>query len=219
MSESESFIEEVSEEVRRDKLFKLFRKYGWVLALLVLAIVGGTAYNEWSKARREAAARQNGDAMQAALDTGDAKALAPLSESGAPVAAVALLAQASLLQADGDTPGALAALRRVTVAADVPAAYTDLAWLKIIMLDGANMAENERNSAFERLTAAGAPYRLLALEQQAMQFVRDGDTAAATATLSAILGESALTPDLRNRAQQLLQALGGDAGALATANG
>ena len=46
LSESESFIEEVSDEVRRDKLFKLFKKYGWVLALVVIAIVGGTAYNE-----------------------------------------------------------------------------------------------------------------------------------------------------------------------------
>ena len=37
MSGTDSFIEEVSEEVRRDKLFAKMRKYGWIAVLLVLA--------------------------------------------------------------------------------------------------------------------------------------------------------------------------------------
>jgi hypothetical protein len=96
--------------------------------------------------------------------------------------------------------------------------YADLAWLKIVMLDGDNMAENERNSAYDRLTAPTAPYRLLAQEQLAMQYVRDGDIEAATKELAAILIDPSLTPGLRSRAQQLMVALGGDIGAN-TANG
>ena len=43
MSNPDSFIEEVTEEVRRDRLFALFRKYGWIGVVLVLAIVGGAS--------------------------------------------------------------------------------------------------------------------------------------------------------------------------------
>ena len=44
MSETDSFIDEVTEEVRRDKLFALFRKYGWIGIAAVLLIVGGAAW-------------------------------------------------------------------------------------------------------------------------------------------------------------------------------
>ncbi|NOR63504.1 MAG: hypothetical protein GQ535_13545 [Rhodobacteraceae bacterium] len=218
MSESESFIDEVSDEVRRDKLFKQFKKYGWVLGLVVLGIVGGTAYNEWNKAKQETAAQLSGDLMMAAQAAGDAEALNTLTTNGAPLSVLALLEQANLLLAAGDPNGALEALRAITADLAAPVIYTDLAWLKIVMLDGANMPENERNNAYDRLTADGAPYRLLALEQRAMQYVRDGDIEAATAELAAILVDPGITPGLRSRAQQLMVALGGDTGA-DTANG
>ena len=218
MSESESFIEEVSDEVRRDKLFKLFKKYGWVLALLVLAIVGGTAYNEWSKSRQETAARLSGDIMQAAVKSGNADALAALTGENTPLKVLALFEQARLQLDGGDTAAALLSLRAITTDLAAPAVYTDLAWLKIVILDGANMPERERNGAYERLTAPGAPFGLLAQEQRAMQYVRDGDVEAAKAELASILIDPGVPPNLRNRAQQLMVALGGDIGA-ATANG
>ena len=213
MSESESFIDEVSDEVRKDRLYKVFKKYGWVLALVVLAIVGGTAYSEWNKSKQETAARLSGDLMQAAVAAGNADALNELTNSGAPVAVVALFERANLLVNAGDTAGALAALRAVTTNLEVPVFYADLAWLKIVMLDGANMAEDERNGAYDRLTAPSAPFRLLALEQRAMQYVRDGDINAAKSELAAILVDPNITPGLRSRAQQLMVALGGDLGA------
>ena len=218
MSESESFIGEVSDEVRKDKLYKLFKKYGWILGLVVLAIVGGTAYNEWSKSKESTAAQLSGDLMLAAVAAGNADALTELTSSGRPVAVVALFEQANLLADAGDIAGALVALRAVTTDLATPVFYADLAWLKIVMLDGANMAEDERNGAYDRLTAPGAPFRLLALEQRAMQYVRDGDREAAKGDLAAILVDSNITPGLRSRAQQLMVALGGNLGA-DTANG
>jgi len=213
VSETDSFIEEVSEEVRRDKLFKLFRKYGWILALVVVAIVGGTAYNEWNKAQNQAEARLTGDLMRAALAAKDPAALAPLAENGSNSAVLARLARASLLLEARDTTGALAALQAVANDNTAPAVYTDLAWLKIVMLDGDNMSENERNGAYDRLTAPDAPYRPLALEQRAMQYVRDGNQAAAKTDLALILTGQSASPALRNRAQQLIVALGGDTSA------
>ena len=36
VSNPESFIQEVTEEVRRDRLYSYFRKYGWIPALIVV---------------------------------------------------------------------------------------------------------------------------------------------------------------------------------------
>ena len=47
VSNPDSFIDEVTEEVRRDKLFAFFRRYGWIGVVLALLIVGGAAYSEW----------------------------------------------------------------------------------------------------------------------------------------------------------------------------
>ena len=67
MSDADSFIEEVTEEVRRDKLFAIFRKYGWLAGLLIVLIVGGAAYNEWRKASERAASEALGDSVMSAL--------------------------------------------------------------------------------------------------------------------------------------------------------
>ena len=75
MSESDSFIDEVTDEVRRDRLFKLFKKYAWILVLAVVAIVGGTAYVEWDKSNTRAEARLTGDVMLAAIAANDSAAL------------------------------------------------------------------------------------------------------------------------------------------------
>jgi hypothetical protein len=213
LSETDSFIEEVSEEVRRDKLFKLFKKYGWILALAVIVIVGGTAYNEWNKAQKQAEARLAGDLMRAALAAKDPAALAPLVETGSDSAVLAQLLQANLLLEAQDTAGALAALQAVANNSTAPVVYTDLAWLKIVMIDGEHMPENERNGAYDRLTQPDAPYRPLALEQRAMQYVREGNGEAAKTDLALILAGQSASPAMRNRAQQLIVALGGDASA------
>ena len=40
MSNPDSFIDEVTEEVRRDRLFAVFRKYGWI-GVLAGGVRGG----------------------------------------------------------------------------------------------------------------------------------------------------------------------------------
>ena len=51
MSETDSFLQEVSEELRRDKLYRNIRKYGWIGVLLVVIIVGGAAFREYQKSQ------------------------------------------------------------------------------------------------------------------------------------------------------------------------
>lgn len=209
MSESDSFISEVTEEVRRDRLFKTFKKYIWVLVLIVIGIVGGTVYNEVSKSNKAKQARAIGDQMQAAIATSDTDALAAIANEDTPAAVLAQFQLSSVLAEAGDIDGAVAALTVITDSSSLSDVYTDLAWLKIIMLNGANMPLDERDNIFAGLVQETDPYRLLAIEQRVLQHIRDGNTDAALDDLARILADETLSQGLRIRAQQLTISLGG----------
>ena len=215
MHDSDSFISEVSEEVRRDRLFGALRRYRWVLAGAVLLIVGGAAGNEWWKARTEAAAEKTGDALRAAYAETDAKtragALADFAAASPNGAVVARLAQAGSLADAGDTDGAAAVLEAVAGDGSIGPLYRSLASLQRVMLLGSAMDASERQATLELLAAPGAPFRPLALEQRALMHLDAGNAEAAIADLETVMSEPGATAALRARAQQLLIAAGGSA--------
>lgn len=214
MSQTDSFIDEVTEEVRRDRLFRLFRRWGWVGIVLIVLIVGGAAYTEWRSARDEAAARAFGDSLSAALQVEGAGARAAALASTPPgrgaAEAMRQMLIAAAAQESGDKATALTAYDRVAAMAGLPVEMTQLALLKKVMLAGGDMPAADRGRALELLSAPGAPFRLLAQEQQALDLVAAGDHDAAVAKLRALLAEDGVSAGLRRRATQLMVALGAD---------
>jgi len=212
MSNSDSFIDEVTEEVRRDRLFGLMRRYGWIAVTLIVVLVGGAAYLEWQKARETARAQAFGDAVMAALREPDAtarrEALDSLGSDSAQRAVAALLAAGEVADA-AERTSAAAALDAVAADDSLPQVYRDLAVLKSVMVQGEAIAPADRIARLEPLTIPGAPFRLLALEQTALARVAAGETGQAIAQAQDILGQDGVTPDLRSRLQQLIVALGG----------
>jgi len=210
VSNPETFIEEVTEEVRRDRLFALFRKYGWIGVLLVVLIVGGAAVTEWRKASNRAAAQAFGDAVMAALEQGTAPerraALAAVPADGDRAAILNLMLASDPTD---DRAGTLAALDRVAADATLPASYRDLAVLRRVVLSGSEMALAERRAALDPIAAPGRPFRPLALEQLAYLLVEQGDTAGAIAALQALSQDQEAPSGLRQRATQMIVALGG----------
>ncbi len=211
MSESDSFISEVSEEVRRERLYRTLSRYGWLIAAVVLVLIGGAVWHEWSKARDRAAAEATGDALRTALETSDPTArAAALDTLGAgPAASVARFAEAGALLEAGDRPGAAAILAAVAADGAAPELHRALAALQRVMVLGPDLAASERLGALDALAADGAPYRLLALEQRALLRLETGDAAAALADLEAIVAAPEAPEGLRGRAGQLIVAAGG----------
>lgn len=213
MSDTDSFINEVTEEVRRDKLYATFRKYGWIAVVVVLAIVGGAAWNEYSKSKAEKSARAAGDALTAALSQdapqARADALAAADLEGAPRLLAEMLRAGELYDA-GDAAGAIAALAPFVGDATLDAGYRDLAVLKTAMMGAGEIAPDERISMLAGIAAPGAPYRLLAEEQIAVAQIEAGDVDAAIEGLRAIAEDGGASQGLRTRARQLIVALGGD---------
>lgn len=213
MSNTDSFIDEVTEEVRRDRVFRLLRKWGWVGAVVVVAIVGGAGWNEWRKAQAEAEAQALGDALYAALDENEAEArAAALSaiETDGSAAAVTAFLLAAEQETAGDVAGAVATLEAVVTNGEVPQDYRDLAALKSLMLSAGTMSEADRRTALATLARPGQTYRLVAMEQIALSHVRSGETQAALDQLAAILEDAETGDALRDRAQSLTIALGGE---------
>lgn len=210
MSNPDSFIDEVTEEVRRDRLFAAFRKYGWIGGLLVALVVGGAAWNEWQKAQETARAEAFGDAMLDAMDLGAPEDRAA-AVAAVPVDGSQASLQALMLASDPtyDKAGALAALDKLIADATQPQLYRDLAVLRRVAIAGADTALADRRAALEGIAAPGRAFRTLAAEQLAYLLIEDGKTDEAISALSALVQDQEAPAGLKRRAVQMITALGG----------
>ncbi len=211
MTSQDSFINEVTEEVRRDRLFRLTRRYGWIAVALVVLVVGGAGAFEWQRAQARAEAEAAGDALLNALSE-DApevrvEVLAALESGSAGRNAIVRLFRAAAEVEAGDVGRALATLEAIAADAEAPSVYRDLAALKSVMISDA--APEERMARLEPLTKPGNLFRLLAIEQRALAEAELGQTETAIGTLHGILADAERTDGLGRRASWLIVALGG----------
>ena len=211
MSETDSFIDEVTEEVRRDRLFSLMRRYGWIVVVAILLIVGGAAFNEWRKAQDRAAAQAFGDAILSALSAdGRAARAGALDTVAAPgpdaAAVVDLLASAE--RSAEDTGAAATRLLELADNPDTARIYRRLATLKAVALPGSGLSIEDRRARLDPLASQPGLVRLLAEEQLAMIDLETGARAAALDRLSALATDAEATSPLRRRVAQMIVALG-----------
>jgi hypothetical protein len=205
LSNNDSFIDEVTEEVRRDRLFAFFRRYGWIGVVVIVGIVGFSAWTEWSRARDAARAQAFGDAVLAALSAETPEARTAALDA---VATDNDEQRAMLMMLKASEPGAVAALDGLATDTGLSPVWRDLAEFKRLAA-GTDLPEADRRARFEALSAPGAPLRLLALEQLALIDAAAGNADEAIARLQEISADTAASPALRRRAGQLIVALGG----------
>lgn len=210
MSNPDSFIEEVTEEVRRDKLFAIFRKYGWIAGLVVVGLVGGTIWTEWSKSRADARAEAFGDALIDALDQGTPderrEALSAIPTDGAQTALLQLIMASD---PDEDPVATLASLEKVASDATLPAVYRDLAVLRRVLVGGTDLPLADRRSALQAIAQPGKPFRTLAEELLAYLLVEEGKTDEAITAMTTLMQDQEASTALRARLGQMVTALGG----------
>jgi len=171
MVEDDNFIREVNEEIRQEKLQKLWRSYGGLIigaaVLLVFAAGGWAWYNKHIENRDNAA----GDVMLAALqlaDKGDEAAFARLGEleksgiGGYP--ALAKMRAAALLTAKDNKAGALAAYDAIAGDQTAPQGIRDIAAIRAayLLIDSGTLADIRKR--VEYLATDVNPMRNLARE-------------------------------------------------------
>lgn len=211
MSNTDGFIDEVNDELRRDRMMNALRRYGWVAVLIVVLIVGGAALSEYRKASARAEAEALGNGITAALASENAAAELSMIEGQTPTARAVLdLLIASRQIAAEDRMAAIESLNAVALNGDAPQVYRQIAQFKALTLQADSMPAVERAQGFEALASAGGTLRLLAEEQMALIAIEEGEIQTAINRYQELLTDAQVTPDLQQRALQVIVALGGE---------
>ena len=214
MSDTDSFIDEVNEEVRRDRIFNLFRRYGWIAVAVVLLLVGGAAWNEWRASQEQAQAEAMGDAIVAALnlETASARAAALQEIEVTQASAIVQLLSAAQLASDDRGDEAVAQLTAVHSNEALPLIYRQIAEFKSLVIADAGQSVETRRNGFEGLISSGSALRVLSEEQLALLDIGANDVGGALVRLQRLLEDSEITPGVRRRVTQLITALGAKPG-------
>lgn len=209
---------EVDEEVRRDKMTALLRRYGVALLALAVLIVAGVGAFVWWRQHQATQRSAYGVELSRALTLGqggDAKGAATAAAALAAKAKddgyglLARFVEAAGLVESGDRDGALARLDGIARDSAVDPMFRDLALLRAAYL----RVDDEAAPAFmQRLTpllAEGGAWRFSALELAAASALRAGDKEGARGHLKKITDDAAAPSGMRARAAELLSSLGG----------
>ena len=210
MSNTDGFIEEVSEEVRKDKLFALYKKYGWIPVVIICSLVGGAGFLEYQKSSKASAASARGDALIAALNQDDANLraseLKSIAENGGAEAPIAKLHRAGVLLEQNDEDGALLIYDSMSAGVDI---YAQVATLKAIMLRGNKMEDKARLDALDAIATPGNAFRVIAMEQKAIAHIDMGNNDKAIEIFTTLIEEADVSQALIARSKQMILALGG----------
>jgi hypothetical protein len=213
MSDTDSFIDEVNDEVRRDRMFIMLKRYGWIAVLAILLIVGGAAWSEYQKAQVIAQSEKLGDEIIAALaSTGTAERASALSDIDAqtPGGAAIVHFLTSAAQTNSDqSETAVTGLNKIAENGELPEIYRQIAAFKALTLQIDTLPAADLRTQFNVLAKPGAPLRVLAMEQLALVDISEGQVEAAIIQLQEILQDVDAGRDLQQRVSQLIVALGG----------
>jgi len=206
---------EVDEELRRENLEKLWKRYGKGLIALVLVLVLGVAgYQAW-KIYDLRQRQDQSDRFAAALtlaETGDTDAavaaLGKLSDpSGGGYAGLAALERARLLADGGDVEGAIALWDAIAADSALGAGFRDVATILSVLHQVDQGDPATLRQRLEPLAGEGASFRGSAWELMAVIDLRTGDRTAARGLYTKISDDRDLPASLRARAAQMLAAL------------
>ncbi len=205
----DSLFREVDEEVRREEVEKLWKRYGnLVMAAcvgVVLGVAGIKGWQYWQKQASEKAGAAYTDAMRLARDgkTGEAinayAAIASGSHGG--YALLARLQQAGLAAEQGRREDAVKIYD--TIAADTSAdgALRDLARVRAAYLLAGQASADDLKSRLAGLDVEGSAWRASAHEIIALAHYRVGNLAEANRLVSELINDPLTPAGLRQRAQ------------------
>ena len=214
MSNSDSFISEVSEEVRKDRFSRVLRKWGWVGIVVVFILVGAAALNEWYKAKEISLSQSLGDKIIYALDNNDLEILNNIETTNDDKDILIKNIIFSIMIDQNNFDEAKKVLNEIKEIPDANPIYNELNLFKLALLNKKTGALSlpDQFSSFKNLSDPGSAFRLLSLEQMALILIDQHKPKEAIQILNQLVEDSETSGSLYRRANQLLIALGGNLG-------
>jgi len=219
LTNSESFIAEVSSEVRSDRLFKQFKKWAWVVVVLGLIMLGYSAYREYSSYVKVTKAKAIGDQITQALESEEpTEAIAALDSitiDNPNVKALVKLQIAAQYSRDNNPEQAITTLKEVSLINGADQHYKDLALFKTLVLEG-NIEPSEKIvSDLNGLIVAGSPFTPIIRETKSYFDYSLGETQAqydrqqeAIDSLKELYNYAETSENQKFRIQQFLLSIG-----------
>ena len=212
VDKNDSLLREVDEELRRERLEKLWQKYGVYLigaAALLVASVGAFKYNE---ARNRAAAEAGGAQLETASALAKAgkaddaaKAFEALVASGKPgYAALAELNVAGALVKAGKPADALAAFDKLAAKSGTDPLIASFAQLQAAALRIGEADFTEVKNRLTPLMADGSPWKAAATEMLGTAAIKAGKLDEARTALAPLLADPKLPKTTVERIKILL---------------
>jgi hypothetical protein len=213
----DSFIREVNEELRQDQARALWSRFGPAAIAVAVAVVLGTAgwvaWDYWTENQANASGDRFSQALTLAADGRQDEALAALraleQDGYGAYPMLARMRAATVLEAQGDPAGAVAAFDAVAADGSIPGPVRDMARLRagLILVDVGSYAEV--SARVETLTADTSALRHSAREALALSAWKEGRNADALQLFEQIADDQAAPRNLRERATVLTELIRG----------
>jgi len=213
---SSELFREIEEDIRKDRLKRLWDRYGLILvgtvAAILVAAAGWQLWQNWQQGRaaEETAAlavlseRLGGEGSAAAAD--ELAALAARAGDGR--AGLARFYEAAARADAGDAAAAAALYDALSGDPSLPRAFRDLATVLMGLHGLETMDPAVLRARVAPLDRADGPYRFSAREILAVLALREGDAAAARGLLDALAADPQAPQGVRGRAAQLSALVG-----------
>ncbi len=208
----EGLFREIEEEMRRERLKKLWERYGvYVLGAAVAIVVAVAGYRGWVYWYAKQAAEAGERFYQAALlaeqgKTEEAlKAFSDIAANGpAAYAVLAELRLAAAKAAKGDKAGAVALYDAISVKAGADEIFQDYARIQAAMLRLDTADREEIRRRIGALAEPGKAWRHSARELLGMAAYKAGAYDVAERRFTEALGDPAAPPNLKRRMEMML---------------
>ena len=215
-SDGETFLREVDEELRRERINRIVGRYGWAIVagiLLILGAIGG--YFWWQNRQQEQAAAQ-GEALLESLtnlESGNRNAALPkineLAASRVEGYQVAgLFARANAEAGAGNNAAAIATLKSIADNEDFAEAYRHAALVRHTAMEFDRLQPQAVVQRLRPLARPGLPYFGSAGEMVAIAYLKMGQPNRAGPLFAQIGRDENVPPSIRTRAIQMAGSLG-----------
>ena len=205
MVESESFIKEVSEEVKRDKLFKALNKFKWPLFALIILLVGTVGGYEYYKFDKKRKAQENGEFLVSAIENLYNNGETVSSEIENKFIAILIkLHEAKYFEEKGDIKSAAAAYNHIISKYGNNKFFNHYSKFQLYLMDPAkSLGDKKKIEVLDELSAPDGPLKLLALEQKLNVYVMINDLENIKLQVKLILSDQSITPEQVSRIKEV----------------
>lgn len=214
--DGETFLREVDEELRKDRLNSFVTRYGWAIVGTIVLLIGAVGGFLWWQERQQVQAGTQAEQLVNALDmvesgnrNGAATVLNQLAESDVDgYRAAALFARANAQIAANQVPAAVSTLRAIADNQTLDEAYRQAALVRQTVLEFDALQPQVVIQRLGPLARPGQPWFGTAGELVAVAHLKMGRPNLAGPLFAAIGLDENVPPSIRTRAIQMAGSLG-----------